>query len=209
MSVFINNCKRYQRHILGEGMVKTGRKTILKLAALMMIVGCMPAVAQDRESAEWYKYWEHRSLLGDLDSLLMVGEATCTLATFPVDALISSNAVTAATLEEHWIGVNTFVLSAKFLGYGAGDSLGCDSLWWDFWSESGEGPFVNADGSSVVIGPNTTAGGFYGPFAAVSDTARIMYPLRIPRGRGTVYLMGVKLIDDTTRVVVEVAKMRR
>ncbi len=169
------------------------------LSVAVMLVTCEPEPAGASESVNLYIEYEHLTILDDSLSSLLINSVVCTLGVFSVDALKSDNNIVDSTREEYLTGVNTFVMSVKMVCYGAGDSVQVDSLWWHFYSESGLGPLVEGNNGSVVIGPNITDDGVYGPFEAITDTTEgRIYPLMITRGRGIFYLMGFQeTVEDT------------
>ena len=149
-------------------------------------------------------------MVSDPETTAFNGAGICTLGIYPIDALIdATNDVVDSTLEKHLTGVNIFVLSVKVDSV-SGDSTWIDSLWWDIHSESGLGPLDNPDGSSVIIGKNTTDDGFYGPFGVLACTDNGKnYPLRIPRGRGLLYLIADKVGTDSVDLIHELWEARR
>jgi len=179
----------------------------LGLAALMTLTQI-----QASESPGLYMEGERFGVVTDLDSANINGSEVCTLAVFSLDNLINSNSVVDSTWAEHLSGVNAFTLALRIEDGISEDSAYVDSLWWTFVPESGSrlGSLQNADGSSIIIG-RPTGSGIYGPFDPLDgDGATGIYPLRITRGRGVLYLMGMGIaVGDTSLAIFELWKGKR
>ena len=204
----------YKRAVADErGALRVLGSVILAMAliACITLMTCESDPVMAQESETLYMHYEHLTMLSDLDTLHMYNGTACTLAVIPIDALFDGNDIDDTSWAEYLTGVNCFVLSLKLDLFGAGDSAKIDELWWNIHSESGLGPLINANGSSTIIGTPTDVYNFYGPFEALSDvTDGRCYPLRIPRGRGWLYIMAKQTtIEDTTKISHERTKARR
>ena len=162
------------------------------------------------ESVSWYLHGEHLSMLEDYDSTYCESVGICTLGTWVIDAIweASSDGYVDSTIDAYNLGNNTFVFSVQIDSI-SGDTTYIDSLWWDITSTSGLGPFVNADGSSVVIGPNIAEDTFYGPFAIQDEHEHRNYPLKIPRGQGILTIMAHWASVDSGSIRSELWRGRR
>jgi hypothetical protein len=169
---------------------------------------------RDLEAAEnpaWYTHWEHLSLVSALDSDYVKAAGICTLGVYNIDAIAEASAdgYVDSTRDEYLTGVNTFVFCMDIDSV-KGDTIQVDSLWWDIHSTTGLGPLRCADTSSVVIGVNIIEDTFYGPFPKQKYSDKgAMYPLRVPRGQGILYIMANWTAADTGVVWSELWKARR
>jgi len=137
-------------------------------------------------SMNWYEYYSRLGIVRSA-SVSMDSAAVETLMVVTLDGMVSSNDYPDSLAEQHAATPQIWTLAVKVDSVDA-DSAIVDSLWWNFWSASGSGPMVNADGSSTVIKVGGSGNWQWSPIIVPRQWK--LYPLFIPRGQGRIYLIG-------------------
>jgi len=163
-----------------------GHKLLGLISALLIAAGA----ANAEQSPGFYDEWARRGQVVTNSGLADSAEVD-TLVIADLSGQETANVLADSTAEEHAVGAEYWTLSLRVR-----NPLGrCDSLWVHFYAESGSGPMTNPDGSSTIVAADSTNDryGVWGihRFATQDTTAAWRsYPLKLTRGRGTIYVMG-------------------
>ena len=183
-----------------ECRIKSGRILLMILAAvggvLLMVLagnGAGPGTVQ------MYAMGEHMAV-EDSGTFTLRNTVACTIAVLNVDGGYEvSGEVPDSLAALNRVGPNVFRLGLKLAGHVTTGTTPCDSAWVDsarvnFYDSKGRGPYRNADGSSCFIddSTNAVASDLYPNwrFPTQHDTSVwVLYPLRILRGSGVIYIV--------------------
>jgi len=177
---------------------------IISSGLLAIVIGYILA-AHAEQSSGFYSEWARRGLVVSTTGLADSTDVD-TLIIADVGGQEASGVLVDSTREEHHVGSEYWTLMLR-----ARNPLSrCDSLYWHFYSEAGNGPATNPDGSSTLIAADSTNDrfGVWGVYRFPTQDTTVayrFYRIPIPRGRGTIYIMG-RFLHTPSRWICELWK---